>query len=125
MNNKLKESDIVKLIQEEAAAKGHVLWRNNSGALWDRNGRLIRYGLANDSKKKNSRIKSSDLIGIKKVTITQDMVGKTFGLFMCREVKINGWKYKGNDREVAQKNFLDIVIEMGGDACFASDIGTI
>jgi hypothetical protein len=125
MNNKLKETDIVKLIQEEAAAKGHILWRNNSGALRDRNGRLIRYGLANDSKKTNSTIKSSDLIGIKKVTITQDMVGKTVGLFMCREVKITGWKYKADEREVAQKNFLDIVIDMGGDACFATDIGTI
>lgn len=121
----LLESVIQSLVVQEAALKGCILWRNNVGCLIDKNGRPVRYGLNNISKKANDEYKSSDLIGIKKVTITQDMVGKTIGVFMAREVKRQGWKYKGTEAEKAQKRFIDLVNELGGDACFVNEVGSL
>lgn len=117
--------DVQKIVKNEAWLKGCVLWRNNVGALRDRFKRLVRFGLANDSKKLNDILKSSDLIGIRKIAITEDMVGKTIGQFLCREIKKSDWKYKGTDREKAQLAFIDLVKEMGGDADFATGIGTL
>lgn len=121
----LLESVVQSMIVQEAALKCCMLWRNNVGCLIDRNGRPIRYGLNNTSKKANDEYKSSDLIGIRKMTITPEMVGKTIGVFVAREVKREGWKYKGSEAEKAQKRYIDLVNEMGGDACFANEVGTI
>lgn len=121
----LLECVIQSMIVQEASIKRCILWRNNVGCLIDRNGRPIRYGLNNTSKKANDEYKSSDLIGIRKITITPEMVGKTMGVFMAREVKRQGWKYKGSEAEKAQKRYIDLVNEMGGDACFANEVGTI
>ena len=97
--------------------------RNNSGALKDSNGRLIYYGLGNISSKHSKILKSSDLIGIRSVLITPDMVGKTIGVFTALEVKREGWKRKANDpREIAQSAFLNLVKARGGIASFISSI---
>jgi hypothetical protein len=121
----LLESLVKSIIVQEAALKGCILWRNNVGCLINKMGKPVRYGLNNTSKKDNNEYKSSDLIGIRKVTITPDMVGKTIGVFVAREVKREGWKYKGSEAEKAQKRYIDLVNEMGGDACFANEVGTI
>lgn len=115
---KLSESQVQHAIQQIESAKGNVLWRNNVGCLQSKDNRTVRYGLANTSAKENAYIKSSDLIGIKKVKITQEMVGKTIGQFYCREVKKSGWKYSGSDREQAQLRFIELVRSKGGDADF-------
>ena len=99
---------------------GRVLWRNNVGACVDDRGNHIRYGLANVSKAMNQRIKSSDLIGITPVLITQEMVGYRLGVFTAREIKRPGWVYTGQPREVAQQRFGDIVIAHGGDFQFVN-----
>lgn len=107
----------------QAANVGDVLWRNNVGQVdpntYDGKS-FIRFGLANDSKQMNKRTKSSDLIGIRQVTITPDMVGCVIGQFVAREMKRPGWKYTGTEREQAQLNFISLVISMGGDACFST-----
>lgn len=121
----LLEAEVQSMIVQEAALKGCILWRNNVGCLIDKNGRPIRYGLNNTSKKANDEYKSSDLIGIRKIKITPEMVGKTIGQFVAREVKRENWRYKDTAAEKAQKRWLDLVNDMGGDACFADDMGTI
>lgn len=112
-------------VRLEAAQKGARLWRNNVGVLEDKTGRPVRYGLANDSKALNDKLKSSDLIGWKRVTITPDMVGRTIAQFMARECKPQGWTYSATPREVAQAAWIQLVAVEGGDAAFASDVGTI
>jgi hypothetical protein len=103
-----------------AANAGWLVWRNNSGVGLDENGnRTIRYGLCNDSPQLNARYKSADLIGIKPVLITPELVGTTLGQFVARECKPPGWKYRGTDREQAQQNFLMLVNARGGDGKFS------
>ncbi|ATV25102.1 hypothetical protein [Pectobacterium phage PEAT2] len=116
-------------VQDEArllASKmGWRLFRNNVGVLKDERGVPVRYGICNDSPAMNKRIKSSDLIGIRPVVITQDMVGSTIGQFVAREVKKAGWKYKGTEHEKAQLAFGTLVIGLGGDFKFYSGEGEL
>ena len=118
----MKETELIKIIQKKAFLKGNVLWRNNSGAMIDKTGRLVRFGLGNESKKVNDYFKCPDLVGIKTITITQEMIGKKIGIFYAKECKKPGWKYKDNDHEKAQKRFIDEINSRGGDASFACDI---
>lgn len=100
---------------------GTQLWRNNSGAYQDDNGRWVRYGLCNDSKKLNEQIKSSDLIGITPITVQPHHIGITFGIFTAIECKKSGWRLTpGDKRGQAQQRFIDIVREVGGMAGFAT-----
>lgn len=119
------EANIQALIRLEASRFGIKLWRNNVGALQDMQGRYVRYGLANDSAQLNAILKSSDLIGIKPVLITQDMVGITIGQFVAREIKSPTWKYKGTEREKAQQAFIDLINQLGGDAMFCTGEGSL
>lgn len=110
------------LVQDEvrlrAAEMGISLWRNNVGVLKDERGRPIRYGLANESKKMNQSIKSADLIGIKPVLITPNMVGCMIGQFISLECKPGDWKYRGTDHEIAQAQWVKIINDAGGYAKF-------
>lgn len=120
------EADTLVRVRLEASTKGVLLWRNNVGACQDaRTGRLIRYGLCNDSAKVSARYKSSDLIGIRPVVIAQHMVGLTIGQYVARELKAPGWVYSGTDRERAQSAYLTLVGSYGGDACYATNTGTL
>ena len=119
------EAAVQSRVRLEASHAGGVLWRHNVGGTLDDRGNFIRYGLANDSKQMNASFKSSDLIGIRPVRITSEMVGGTIGQFIAREVKAPTWSYSGKAREVAQLKFLELVVSMGGDACFATGGGTI
>lgn len=124
-NRKRDESYVQNEIRLEASRKGVNIWRNNVGACQERSGRLIRYGLNNDSKAINERMKSADLVGIRQVLITPDMVGSIIGQFVSREIKRPGWVYTGTKREVAQMNWALFILARGGDACFASRVGSL
>lgn len=113
------------LVRLEAPRHGAHLFRNNVGVLTNEHGTPVRYGLANESKALNERLKSSDLIGWRKRLITADMVGTVIAQFMSRECKARGWTWSGTPREVAQANWINLVIASGGDACFATGEGTI
>lgn len=116
------ESEVQQLIQIEAAKFGVILLRNNSGAMKDDTGRVVRYGLGNISPKQET--KSSDLIGITTIVITPQMVGKTVGIFTAVEVKKEGWTKITNERERHQSNFLTWVAKRGGIAFFANSVET-
>lgn len=122
--NGLNEAGVQSLVKLEASVKKCRLWRNNSGALPTPGG-FMRFGLGNESEAINKQFKSSDLIGIRPVKITEEHLGKTIGQFLCREVKAGDWKYSATPREIAQKNFIDLINLMGGDAAFANGEGTI
>ena len=83
------------------------LFRNNTGALLDIKGRLVRFGLCKGS---------SDLIGFKTITITPDMVGKEVAIFSAIEVKDKG------KVTTDQKHFIDIIQNAGGLAGVAKDV---
>lgn len=117
------EAAVQQLARMRIADEGGRVFRNNVGACYDENGRFIRYGLANDSKAMNSRIKSSDLIGIRPVRIEPYMIGQTLGQFVARECKPQGWRYTGTEREQGQLRFLELIASLGGDAKFESGEG--
>lgn len=126
-NEGASEGHVQSAVRLEAAYnKDLILFRNNVGALLDERGVPVRYGLANESKAQNKIIKSSDLIGIRRVMIGPWHVGRTLGQFVAREVKHGTWQW-GEDlsREVPQKAFLDLVLSYGGDAAFAAGVGTL
>lgn len=103
-----------------AGELGLWLTRNNVGALTDARGRLVRYGLANESAALNKRVKSGDLIGIRRLLIEPHHVGMTLGQFASVEMKEPGWIYSGRGREAAQQAWIDHVRRLGGFACFAT-----
>ena len=120
------EAAVQNVLRLEATRKGCRLWRNNVGATYTPEGSFIRYGIANDSPAVNKQIKSADLIGIRPVKITHAHVGSTIGQFLSREVKAGGWRFSpNNEREQAQLRWAELIVSLGGDACFAVGEGTI
>lgn len=109
------ESDIQQKIQIAAVHYNCFLMRNNSGALKDATGRLVRYGLGNDSEKRTAHIKSSDLIGF---TIRNGVA-----VFTAIEVKRGDWIFSALDKRArAQLAFLQWVISKGGIAGFCKSV---
>lgn len=107
-------------VRLEAPRHGMKLQRNNVGAMQDESGRVVRFGLANDTAALNKVLKSSDLIGWKSEVITPDMVGQRNARFVSIECKHSSWKYTGTGREVAQLNWLNLVNAAGGIGFFST-----
>lgn len=119
------EARVQSLVRIEAAQAGVWLTRNNVGAFQDPNsGRLVRYGLANESKTQNELIKSADLIGFRKRVILASDVGTVIAQFVSRECKVEWWRYSGKGRELAQARWRDFVNANGGDAAIVSGTGS-
>ena len=117
----LSETAVQQQIRLEAGRRGVALFRNNNGACMDEeSSRLIRYGLANDSKAMNEKLKSHDLIGVTPHVVTIQDVGATIGVFTSIETKLAGWKYTGTMREKAQLAWSGLIIKLGGRAQFAT-----
>jgi hypothetical protein len=106
MAERSDERRIQSEIQLAASAGGGTarLWRNNVGALRDQRGQLVRYGL------------SSDLIGLRTITITPDMVGQRVAVFSAIEVKDRG---RPTDQQQA---FVAMVQQAGGLAGIARSV---
>lgn len=100
------------------------LFRNNVGAFKDETGGFVRYGLANESKARNTRLKSSDLVGWRKRLITPAMVGDIIGQAVLREIKEPGWHFTGDEHEQAQLRWLQLGASDGCDAAFATGPGS-
>lgn len=120
------ESRVQSLVRLAAPAAGMRLFRNNVGVLKDERGVPIRYGLANDSPALNKRLKSSDLIGWRRLPITPEMVGYVVAQFVAIECKREGWKPSATDKhEAAQGAWLALVTADGGYAKFVTDPGQL
>lgn len=124
------EAYVSSVVRLEAPHYGCHLWRNNVGAMKERDEegnviRVVRFGLANDSARLNDKLKSGDLIGWRKRLITASMVGHVIAQFTTREAKKPGWVFNPNDEhECAQQAWNDLVLSCGGDAAFATGQGS-
>jgi len=113
----LSESAVSSNVRIAASRRGWRLWRNNKGAGKLENGSFIRWGLCNESAVVGAQVRSADLIGIRPVTITPDMVGQVIGQFVSVEVKAEGWKPSAtNTHEQAQQRWADLINTLGGYA---------
>ena len=84
-----------------ACGRGTVrLWRNNTGALVDQQGRFLRFGLCKGS---------SDLIGLRSLEVTPEMVGQRLAQFVALEVKT-----ESGTVSTEQRAFLQLVQQLGG-----------
>lgn len=115
------ETDIVRLIMLKLSKAGARIFRNNTGNAWI--GQSIRITkpqiisvTTGDVVVKNARyftaglcVGSSDLIGLKPVLITPEMVGKTVAVFTAVEVKTATGR--ATKEQVA---FLQMVKDIGG-----------
>ena len=117
----MNEATVQSMVRLEAARQGWKLWRNNVGVLLDAKGRPVRYGLANDSKLVNQSVKSADLIGIRPILITSDMIGTIIGQFVSIECKHDCWRPSMTDEhEAAQARWAELVLLAGGYAIFST-----
>ena len=78
------------------------LWRNNTGAIRDARGQLVRCGLC---------VGSSDLIGFRSIVITPAMVGRRIAQFVALEVKAPNGRTTPE-----QEAFIQTVQDAGGIA---------
>lgn len=84
-----------------ACGRGAVrLWRNNTGALVDQQGRFVRFGLCKGS---------SDLIGLRSLEVTSEMVGQRVAQFVALEIKTAQGVLSPE-----QRAFLKLVQQLGG-----------
>ena len=90
----MKEANVQSLIMMALSDAGCLVWRQNTGVLPDRNGRLVRFGLC---------VGSSDIVGI-----------ASDGKFLAIEVKTA----LGQPTD-AQLNFIQAVQRQGGRAGIA------
>ncbi len=116
MSSQKSESRVMSEVRLRAAELGYHLFRNNVGQLLDKEGRPVRFGLANDSKALNKALKSGDLIGWETITITPDMVGQRVARFLSVEVKAEDWRPDKSERYAAQSRWVELVNNAGGRA---------
>jgi len=109
--------------------RGIITMRNNVGALKDVKGRMVRFGLCNDTPGMNEVIKSSDDICIIPYVVKPQDVGRKLGVFLGVEHKERNWVFTGKGRETPQANFQRMVSNVGGVGIFANSaqsvIGTL
>lgn len=115
------ESTISQKLLALASACNVWLGRNNIGAFKDKDNRWVRFGHDNTSPKRHKKIRSIDYLGITPVVITQEMVGKTLGVFTAVEFKDSSFEGQPRDeRERAQLTYINFVKANYGFAGFAN-----
>ena len=105
----MKEAPLLKRIWFACSNGPNRLWRNNCGSLQDKQGRWVKFGVANPG--------GADLIGFKTVTVTEDMVGKKIAIFVALEVKQKNGRIRPE-----QQVFIDLVKLKGGIAAIVRSV---
>lgn len=105
------DSGVPQILRLHAARRGLALWRNNCGACQDRAGRVVRFGLGNESAELWETWKTGDLVG----------VGPR-GLFTMVECKPPGWRGPHTPHEMAQARAIETVAALGGLAGFCTGV---
>lgn len=103
------ERDVRKVLQDAAALMGVTLLRNNVGALQDKYGRWVTYGLG---------LGSPDLVGWESVVIGPEHVGQTFARFVGIEAK----REAGGTVSERQARYLEQLRQAGARAGVARSV---
>lgn len=104
----MSETDTQRLIITNCSRGNVRLWRNNNGFGYSPGGDPITYGLGSGT---------SDLIGLRSLIITPELVGHRIAQFVACEVKSP--RGKASDE---QRNFLLLVSEKGGLAMLVRSV---
>ena len=104
----MSEQELQQRIRLELGRGPVRLWRNNTGCLKDQQGRPVRFGLCKGS---------SDLIGLRSITIGPEHLGQTLAVFAAVEVKAQAGRTTPD-----QRAFIDAVAAMGGLAGVARSV---
>jgi hypothetical protein len=107
LSGAMSEAATLARVRIALSKAGLLVWRNNSG---DRNGRPVRFGVASPG--------GSDLIGLRSVLVTPEMVGTRVAVFVAVEVKDSGGR-----ATTAQLHFLETVRNAGGIAMLVRSEG--
>jgi hypothetical protein len=92
-----------------ACGRGPVrLWRNNTGALVDRQGRLVRFGLCRGS---------SDLISLRSLEITPELVGQRIAQFVALEPDLAAMDKASGSAEVGDIPLSLLPVNVDGAPC--------
>jgi hypothetical protein len=97
----VKEANLMRRVMLALSRAGVTTWRNNCGVARYPDGAVVKYGIASPG--------GSDLIGLRSIEVTPDMVGKRVAIFVAVEIKTPTGKLS-----LAQRHFLDFVREAGG-----------
>lgn len=114
----MKEAAIQRAVMLAASQAGMTVWRNNTGMAWTGKATKRADGsvLIHQARPLHAGLckGSSDLIGLKPVTVTEDLVGQTIAQFVALEVKTPSGKTTSE-----QQQFLTHVRSRGGLAIVA------
>lgn len=119
----MSEADLQRRVQAQVCKDPNIrLWRNQVGAAWAGrrydmllNGDVtvhqpyrVTFGLA---------VGSADLIGLRQITVTQDMVGQQLAVFASLEIK-----QPGKQEQAPQRAWRQMVLSLGGIAGVAHSV---
>ena len=120
----MSERRIQSEIMLAASDAGLTLWRNNVGQGWTGKAQRLADGsvLIRDPRPLHAGLckGSSDLIGLKPVVVTEEMVGHTIAQFSAVEVKSKRGRVTAD-----QQRFLDFVNSVGGLPIVARGVGDL
>jgi len=116
----IKESNLLKKFLIEYSTDGHRLWRMQSGAFWTGKSKRLDEETTLTLNKGDVVIRRarrvnvgfdglSDTIGLTRIKITPEMVGRTVAIFTACEIKTPNVK-----ATTKQQNFIRMVNQRGG-----------
>lgn len=128
-----QETNLVRKIMLKLGSNPNIrIFRNNSGSAWIGKSKMFNQPTTVNVKAGDVLVQqarffeaglcpgSSDLIGLKAVKITPEMIGTELAVFVAIEVKLPNGKVQDN-----QINFLEMVKKLGGKGIICRDENNI